>query len=92
MVGGICSTRKILIGPSIQIKVLSTDDAISSITNTALTLVHRIAKVTKEDAFSILVATVAVVLTGVVGFTHLFMRGQNILKLCLYLNTYEAEP
>lgn len=74
MVGGICSTHKILVGPSIQIKVLSTDDAISSITNAALTLVHRVAEVSKEDALCILVATVAVVLTGVVRFTHLFMR------------------
>lgn len=74
MVGGICSTHKILVGPSIQIKVFSTNDAVSSITNTALTLVHRVAEVSQEDAFSILVATVAVVLTGVVGFTHLFIR------------------
>lgn len=74
MVGGICSTHKILVGPSIQIKVLSTDDAVSSITNTAFTLVHRVTEVSQEDAFSILVATVAVILTGVVGFTHLFMK------------------
>lgn len=74
MVGGICSTHKILVGPSIQIKVLSTDDAISSITDTAFTLVHWVTKVTKEDAFRILVATVAVVFAGVVGFTHLFIR------------------
>jgi len=80
MVGGICSTRKILVGPSIQIKVLSTDDSVSSITNTALTFIHRVVNVAKEDAFSILVATVAVVLTGVVGFTHLFMRVEDILK------------
>lgn len=74
MVGGICSTHKILVWPSIQIEVLSTNDAVSSITNTALTLVHRVTEVSQEDAFSILVATVAVVLTGVVGFTHLLIR------------------
>lgn len=74
MIGGICSTHKILVGPSIQIKVLSTDDAVSSVANTALALVHRVTEVTKEDAFSILVATVAVVLAGVVGFTHLFIK------------------
>lgn len=88
MVGGICSTHKILVWPSIQIKVLSTDDAISSITNTALALVHWVTEVTKEDAFSILVATVAVVFAGVVGFTHLFIRKkQQILKLCLFKHT-----
>lgn len=74
VVGGIGSTHKILVWPSIQIKVLSTYDTISGITNTTLALVHRVAEVSKEDAFCILVATVAVVLAGVVGLTHLFMK------------------
>lgn len=77
VIGGICSTHKILVGPSIQIKILTTDDAVSSITNPALTLVHRVSEVTEEDAFGKLVTAVAVVFAGVVGFTNLFMSKEE---------------
>lgn len=77
MVCSIGSTHQILIGPSIKIKVLSTYNAISSITNAALALVHRLCDVAEEDTLSILMATVGIVFTWVVRFTHLFKKSKK---------------
>lgn len=74
MVCSIGSTNQILIGPAIKIKVLSTHNAISSVTNTALALVHGLSDVAEEDTLSVFMATVGVVFTWVVRFTHLFMK------------------
>ena len=64
-----------MVGPAVQVKVLSTDDAVPSEADAALALVHRLDDVAEEDALSKPVAAVAVVLAGVIRFTHLQARG-----------------
>lgn len=78
MVCSIGSTHQILIGPTIKIKVLSTHNAISSITNTALALVHGLSDMAEKDALCILMATVCIVFTWVVRFTQLFKKKQKV--------------
>lgn len=78
MVCSIGCTHQILIGPTIKIKVLSTHNAISSITNTALAFVHGLSDVAEEDTLCILMATVGIVFAWVVRFTHLFKKIKSL--------------
>lgn len=71
MISGVSATYEVLIGPAVQIRVLSTDEAISGVTSATLTLVHRVAKVADVDALRMFVAVVGFVLARVLGFTHL---------------------
>lgn len=71
MIGGVGSTHKVLIGPAIQIWVFSTNEAVSSVTSPALTLVHRVTEVADVDAFGIFVTVVGFVLAWVLWLTHL---------------------
>lgn len=71
MVSGISTTHKVLIGPAIQIRVFTTNEAISSVTRPTLTLVHWITEVADVDAFGIFVTVVRPVLTWVLRLTYL---------------------
>lgn len=71
VVGGISSTHQVLVGPTIQIRIFSTDKAISSITNFTLTFVHRVTEVAKVNALSRLMTTMGLVLARVLRFTNL---------------------
>lgn len=75
MISGVSVTHEVLIGPAVQIRVLSTDEAIPSVTSATLTLVHRVAEVADVDAFCMFVAVVGFFFARVLGFTHL--KGQR---------------
>lgn len=71
VISGVSATHEVLIGPAVQIRVLSADEAIPSVTSATLTLVHGVAEVADVDAFRMFVAVVGFVLARVLGFTHL---------------------
>lgn len=71
MIGGISITHKILIWPSVQVRVLSTQETISSITSPTLALVHWVTEVTDVDTLSIFVTVVGLVLAWIFRFTDL---------------------
>lgn len=71
VVSSILHTDQFSIGPPIQVCVLSTDMAVSSITGSALTAVHRICKVPKVIATGIFVAVVASIKAGIAGCANL---------------------
>lgn len=81
VISGVSATHKVLIGPAVQVRVLSTDEAIPSVTSATLTLVHRVTEVADVDAFCMFVAVVGFVLARVLGFTHL--NGQRKRQLNL---------
>lgn len=58
MVSGIGNTNKVLIWPSIQVSVFSTDDAVASIAWFTFAAIHGVAEVAKVIAFGVLVAVV----------------------------------
>lgn len=72
VVGGISSTHQVLIGPTIQIRIFSTDKAITSIANLTLTFIHRVTEVAKVDALSKPMTTMGLVLARVLRFTNLW--------------------
>lgn len=71
MVGGVLHTNQVSVGPSIQIGVLSTDMAITSIARLALTAVHGIGKVSEVVTAGIFVAVVASIEAGITRRAHL---------------------
>lgn len=72
MVGGISSTHQVLVGPTIQIRIFSTDKAISCVANLTVTFIHRITEVAKVDAFGESMTIMCLVLARVVRFTNLW--------------------
>ena len=56
MVSGIGNTNKVLIWPSIQVSIFSTDYAVASIAWFTFTAIHGVTEVAKVIAFGILVA------------------------------------
>lgn len=71
VVGGVGSAGQVVVGPAVQVVVLSADDAVAGEAHAALALVHGLDGVAEEDALGEAVAAVAVVLTGVVWLTQL---------------------
>lgn len=79
VISGVRTTHKVLIGPTIQVRVFSTNEAISSITSPTLTLVHWVIEVADVHAFSIFVTVVGLVPAWILGLTHLNEKGGTIL-------------
>lgn len=77
VISGVGTTHEVLIGPAIQVRVFSTDEAVSSVTGSTFTLEHRVIKVAGVDTFGIFVAAVGLVLAWVLWFTHLKERKQS---------------
>lgn len=71
MVSGISNTNKILIWPSIQVSVFSTDYAIASIAWFTFTAIHWVAEVAKVVTFGILVAIMCSICAWVPWFADL---------------------
>lgn len=71
VISGVSAAHKVLIGPAVQVRVLSTDEAVPSVTSATLALVHRVAEVADVDAFRVFVAVVGFFLARVLGFAHL---------------------
>lgn len=65
VVGGILHTNQVRIGPSIQIRVLSTDMAVTSVARLALTAVHRVSEVSQVVTAGVFIAVVAPIEAGV---------------------------
>lgn len=71
VISGVGTTHEVVIGPSVQVRVFSTDETISSVAGPALTLVHGVTEVVDVDAFGIFVAVVGFVFAGVLWLAHL---------------------
>ncbi len=71
VVGGVLHTRQVSVGPSVQVSVLSTNAAISSVSWLALTAEHRLREDAQVDAVCIFMAVVATILARVTGFANL---------------------
>lgn len=71
VISGISATHKVLIGPPVQVRVLSTQESISSITSPTLTLVHWVTEVTDVDTLGIFVTVVGLFLAWIFRFTDL---------------------
>lgn len=86
VVGCISAAHEVLIGPTVQIRVLSTDEAVPSVTSATLTLVHGVAEVADVNALRMFVAVVGLVLARVLGFAHL--NGEETVEFlfCASLN------
>lgn len=82
VISGICTTHKVLIGPAVQVGVLSTQEAISSVTGPTLALVHWVTEVTDVDALSIFVTVVGLVLARVFWFTDLNEKHTSWYTAC----------
>lgn len=76
VISSISATHKVLIGPAIQVGVLSTQETISSITSPTLALVHWVTEVTDVDTLSIFVTVVGLVLAWIFWFTDLMRNIQ----------------
>lgn len=74
MICGVSTTHKVLVGPAIQVRVFSTNEAISGITGPALTLVHRVTEVADVDTFGRFVTVVGLVLAWVLWLAHLIEK------------------
>lgn len=90
VISGVSAAHKVMIGPAVQIRVLSADEAIPSVTSATLAFVHGVAEVTDVDAFRVLVAIVGFVLARVLGFTHLNGKKETVeppaVFHCFYLS------
>lgn len=71
VVGCISAAHEVLIGPAVQIRVLSTDEAVPSVTSATLALVHGVAEVADVNALCMFVAVMGFVLARILGFAHL---------------------
>lgn len=71
VVGCISAAHEVLIGPAVQIRVLSTDEAVPGVTGATLALVHGVAEVADVNALCMFVAVMGFFLAGILGFTHL---------------------
>lgn len=78
VVGGVLHTHQVSVGPSIQVTVLSTNMAISSIPWLALAAEHGLREDTQVDAVCIFMTVVATILARVTRFAHLKHIPQNL--------------
>lgn len=65
MIGLVGSTHQVLIGPAIKVRVLTADDAVTSIANLTLAFEHGVTEVAKVDTLSRPVAVVSPLFAGV---------------------------
>lgn len=86
VVGCISAAHEVLIGPTVQIWVLSTDEAVPSVTGATLTLVHGVAEVADVNALCMLVAVMGFLLARILGFTHLNEEETVEFLFCPFLN------
>lgn len=89
VVSSILHTNQVSIGPSIQICILATDMAVSSITGPALAAVHGICKVSKVVAAGIFVAVMASIKAGIAGCAYLDSEGE-IDQMSMILPTKQS--
>lgn len=85
VIGSISTTHKVLIGPSVQVGVLSAQETISSITGPTLTLVHWVTEVTDVDTLGIFVTVVGLVLAWIFRFTDLNKKQTFVGSLRFYI-------
>lgn len=71
VVGGVLHTHQVVVGPSIQVTVLSTDMTISSVPRFALTAEHGLAVDAQVNAVCVFVAVMAAIPTGITGLANL---------------------
>ena len=71
VVGGVLHTHQVVVGPSVQVAVLSTNVAISCVPGFALTAEHGLAVDAQVNAVCISVAVVAAILTRITGLANL---------------------
>lgn len=71
VISGVGTAHEVQVRPAIQVWVLSTNEAISSVASPTLALVHGVTEVADVDAFGILVTVVGLVLARILWLTHL---------------------
>lgn len=71
MVGGVLHTHQVVIGPAVQVAVLSTNMTISCVPRFALTAEHGLAVDAQVNAVCVFVAVVAAILTRITGLANL---------------------
>lgn len=81
VISGIGCTNQILIRPSIQVRVFSTDKTIPSIASLTLAFIHWVAEVVDVDAFSKSVTVVSFIFARVLWFAHLYKKKDKKLQL-----------
>lgn len=77
MISRISTAHKVLIWPSVQVGVLSTQETISSITSPTLALIHWVTEVADVDTLSVFVTVVGLVLAWILWFTDLNEKHTN---------------
>lgn len=71
VVGGVLHTHQVMVGPSVQVAVLSTNMTISCVPRFALTAEHGLAVDAQVNAVGIFVAVMAAILTRITGLANL---------------------
>lgn len=71
VVGGILHTHQVVVGPSVQVAVLSTNMTVSCVARFALTAEHGLAVDAQVNAVCIFVAVVAAILARIPGLANL---------------------
>lgn len=74
VISGVFHTQQVIVGPSIQVTVLSTNASIPSIPWLALTAEHGLGEDSQVDTVCIFIAVVASVFAGVTRSTNLKKR------------------
>lgn len=90
VVGSILHTQQVLVGPSIQVSVLSANMAIPSIPWLALASEHRVGVDAQVDAVCIFIAVVATILARVTGCANLFFGSCLLHSFSKGLRTRET--
>ena len=71
VVGGIGHAHQVLVGPAVQVRVLTADDATACVAGLALTAVHGVTVMAQVAALGVLVAVVCPICAGVAGLAYL---------------------
>lgn len=90
VVGGVFHTKQVIVGPSVQVTVLSADTAIPGVPWFTLAAEHGLGEDTQVDAVCIFMAVVAAVLARVTGFANLFFSSCLFHSSSKGLRTGEA--
>lgn len=81
VVGGVFHTHKLLVGPAVQVGVLSADVSVPSIAGLALTAEHGLCVVPQVDTAGVRIAVVGSVIAGVTRLTDLQTRPRRSVYL-----------
>lgn len=82
VVSGVGHAHQVLVRPAVEVRVLSTDDAIACVARLALTAVHGVTVVAQVVALGILVAVVCPIRARVSWLAHLRVQHPQVITEC----------